>query len=49
MKEQCGHHSISVTVDVYGKWIPTANRTAVNKLPSVDTAIVQAAAADQNR
>lgn len=44
VKDQCGHHSIAVTVDVYGKWIKTADRRAVNKLPSVDSAIVAEAA-----
>jgi hypothetical protein len=39
-----GHHSISVTVDIYDKWVPTANSTAVNKLLSIDTAIVHVAA-----
>ena len=28
-----GHSSIKITVDVYGKWIPSANREAVNRLP----------------
>ena len=32
VKEQMGHHSISVTVDVYGHLIPGANRSEVNKL-----------------
>lgn len=45
VKEQCGHSSIKVTVDVYGKFIPGANRQAVNRLPSVDSPISSAAAA----
>ena len=36
VKDQMGHSSIKVTVDVYGKWIPSANREAVNKLPALD-------------
>ena len=32
MKEQLGHSSIQVTVDVYGHFIPGANRGAVNRL-----------------
>jgi len=28
-----GHSSIKMTVDIYGHWIPGANREAVNKLP----------------
>src|SRR5262249_13708710 len=33
VKEQLEHSSIKVTVDIYGHWIPGANRAAVNKLP----------------
>ncbi len=33
VKEQLGHSSIKITVDVYGHFIPGANRQAVNKLP----------------
>lgn len=32
VKEQMGHHSIQITVDVYGHLIPGANRQAVNRL-----------------
>jgi integrase len=35
VKEQMGHSSIMVTVDTYKHWIPSANRAAVNKLPSL--------------
>ena len=34
VKEQLGHASIQITVDVYGHLVPGANRQAVNKLPS---------------
>jgi len=34
VKEQMGHSSITVTVDTYKHWIPSANRDAVNRLPS---------------
>jgi hypothetical protein len=30
--EQMGHHSISITVDIYGHWIRSGNREAVNRL-----------------
>lgn len=33
VKEQLGHSSIKITVDVYGHLIPGANRQAVNRLP----------------
>jgi len=32
VKEQMGHHSIQVTVDIYGHLIPGANRRAVDRL-----------------
>ena len=32
VKEQLGHYSIQMTVDVYGHLIPGSNRGAVNKL-----------------
>jgi len=32
VKEQMGHHSIQVTVDIYGHFIPGANRQAVDRL-----------------
>ena len=37
IKEQMGHSSIKVTVDVYGHLVPGANRQAVNKLPVAGT------------
>lgn len=45
VKEQLGHSSIKVTVDVYGHFIPEANRQAVNKLPSLATTPSSTAAA----
>ena len=32
VKEQLGHSSIQMTVDIYGRWIPNQNREAVNRL-----------------
>ncbi|MDW7771252.1 MAG: tyrosine-type recombinase/integrase, partial [Desulfobulbaceae bacterium] len=32
VKEQMGHHSIQITVDIYGHMIPSSNRDAVNLL-----------------
>jgi len=37
VKDQLGHSSIKMTVDIYGHWIPGSNRQAVNKLPSLTT------------
>ena len=34
VKEQMGHSSIKVTVDVYGHLVPGSNRQAVNRLPT---------------
>jgi len=36
VRDQLGHSSIRMTVDVYGHLVPGANRQAVNKLPSLD-------------
>jgi integrase len=38
VKEQMGHSSIKITVDVYGHMIPGANRQAMNRLPSSKSA-----------
>jgi len=35
VKDQLGHASIKMTVDVYGHLVPGANREAVNRLPSL--------------
>ncbi len=35
VKEQLGHSSISITVDIYGHLIPGSNRKAVNKLDNL--------------
>jgi integrase len=35
VKEQMGHSSIQVTVDVYGHLVPSANRAAVDKLDAI--------------
>jgi integrase len=32
VKEQMGHHSIQVTVDIYGHLIPGSNKQAVDRL-----------------
>ena len=32
VKEQMGHHSIKVTVDIYGHLVPGSNREAVDRL-----------------
>jgi integrase len=34
VRDQMGHSSIKVTVDIYGHLVPGANRQAVNKLPT---------------
>jgi integrase len=35
VKEQLGHSSIQMTVDIYGTWIPNSNRAAVNRLDTL--------------
>ncbi len=36
VKDQLGHASISMTVDVYGHLVPGANRAAMDLLPTVE-------------
>ena len=45
MREPRGHHSIQITVDIYGHLIPGANRQAVNPLDDPP----QEAASDANQ
>ena len=47
VKEQLGHSSIKMTVDVYGHLVPGANRQAVNRLPSWRQAGPETAASGQ--
>ena len=45
MKDQLGHHSIKVTVNVYGHLVPGANKAAVDRL---DQQALAALAAPRN-
>ncbi len=47
VKEQMGHTSIQVTVDVYGHLVPSANRAAVDKLDAVPIRIPDASSAEE--
>lgn len=47
VKEQMGHSSIKVTVDVYGHLVPGANKKAVNKLPTGDSAVSEERLSDK--
>jgi len=38
VKEQLGHHSIQITVDIYGKWIQTKREVGVNRLDTQPSA-----------
>jgi len=38
VKEQMGHHSIQVTVDIYGHLIPGSNKQAVDRLDEMPAA-----------
>ena len=49
VKEQLGHSSIKMTVDVYGHLVPGANRAAVNRLPSLDLSGDQEAEKTRNQ
>lgn len=41
VKEQLGHHSIRLTVDVYGHLMPGGDKAAVDKLDQVETATIR--------
>jgi integrase len=43
VKEQLGHHSIEITVDTYGHWIPSGNQEAVNRLDHLSEKHTQSA------
>ena len=40
VKEQMEHHSIQLTVDVYGHLVPGGNRQAVDKLDGLENAAI---------
>ena len=42
VKEQLGHQSIQITVDIHGHLIPSSNRGAVNRLDSPHPSATQA-------
>jgi integrase len=35
VKEQMGHASINITVDLYGRWLPKKNLAAIDRLDDV--------------
>ena len=41
VKEQLGHHSIRMTVDVYGHLVPGGNRQAVDRLDGLERATIR--------
>lgn len=45
VRDQLGHSSIKMTVDIYGHWIPGTNRQAVNRLPGINSSVAQPAQA----
>jgi hypothetical protein len=47
LKDQLGHSSIKMTVDVYGHLVPGANRQEANRLPSLRQGENQTAVAGQ--
>jgi integrase len=42
VKDQLGHSSIQITVDVYGKWIPTSDRSSADRLDAIAPPIADA-------
>ncbi len=41
VKEQMGHHSITITVDTYGHLVPGGNKAAVDRLDGLETATIR--------
>lgn len=41
VKEQMGHHSITITVDTYGHLVPGGNKAAVGCLYRLETATIR--------
>jgi len=41
VKEQMGHHSITITVDTYGHLVPGGNKAAVDRLDDLETATIR--------
>ena len=49
VKEQLGHSSIDITVDIYGHLIPSANREAVNRLDNLQPSATPAQPAKKQK
>jgi len=47
VKEQLGHSSISMTVDICGHLVPGANRAAMDRLPTVEDPVEEAGKTDE--
>ena len=41
IRDQLGHHSIQITVDIYGHLVPGGNRAAVDKLDGLEDATIR--------
>jgi integrase len=41
VKEQMGHHSIKITVDTYGHFMPGGNKAAVDRLDRLETVSIR--------
>ena len=41
VKEQMGHHSITITVDTYGHLVPGGNKAAVDQLDGLETTTIR--------
>jgi len=41
VKEQMGHHSITITVDTYGHLVPGGNKAAVDRLDELETTTIR--------
>ncbi|HEX7680320.1 MAG TPA: tyrosine-type recombinase/integrase [Thermoanaerobaculia bacterium] len=49
VRDQMGHSSITVTVDVYGHQLPDSNRAAIDRLDAIPSDIQMASAAKKGK
>jgi hypothetical protein len=47
VKAQLGHSSIQITVDIYGRWLPTGDKAFVDALDRPDRRALALAVGDQ--
>lgn len=49
VRDQLGHHSIKITVDIYGHLVPGGNKDAVDRLDDISDATIRNLSATENK